>query len=105
MIANPAYPQARTCSASEQIQFFFEEQAAGCFEGQPPSSPGQYRYLAWGPGHSNLVKALASSSPQLCYYIAEGKKHYFIVFKAANDGTLIVHAHAPHEGSGPMDSN
>jgi len=105
VIANPGYPQPRTCSAAEKIQFFFEEQAAGCFESQPPSSPGQYRYFPWGSGHSNLIKALTSSGPQLCYYIMEGKKHYFIVFKVGSNGTLIVHAHTPHEASVRVESN
>ena len=82
-------------SGSESKEFFFEEQAVGYFEDQLPSTPGQYRYVPFrGFGHLRLVEALASGS-QRCYYVNEGKKHYFIVLKASSHGILLVHAHAP----------
>jgi hypothetical protein len=82
-------------SGPERKEFFFEEQAVGYFEDQLPSSPGQYRYMPLpGPGHLRLVDALASSGSQHCYYMNEGKKHYFIVLKASSQGNLLVHAHA-----------
>jgi hypothetical protein len=83
-------------SGSEDKQFFFEEQPAGYFEDELPSSPGEYRYMPLrGPGHLRLVEALASSGSQRCYYLVEGKKQYFIVLKALSDGMVLVHAH-PH---------
>ena len=81
-------------SGSEPKEFFFEEQTAGYFEDQLPSAPGQYRYIPFpGPGHLRLVEALASSGSQHCYYMKEGKKHYFIVLRASSHGILLVHAH------------
>jgi len=83
-------------SGSEHKQFFFEEQPVGYFEDELPSSPGEYRYMPFrGPGHPRLVEALASSGSQHCYYMMEGKKHYFIVLKAPSHGIVLVHAH-PH---------
>jgi hypothetical protein len=80
---------------SEHKRFFFEEHAVGCFEDQLPSSPGQYRYMpSEGPGHLRLVEALASSGSQRCYYVIEGKKHYFIVLNKPSHGVLLVHAHS-----------
>ena len=82
----------------EHKQFFFEEHAVGYFEDQLPSSPGHYRYMPFrGPGHLHLVKALATSGPQRCYYVIERKRHYFIVLNTASDGILLVHAHTHHE--------
>jgi hypothetical protein len=67
-------------SGSERKEFFFEEYAVGYFEDQPPSSQGQYRYIPFrGLGHYRLVKALASSGSQRCYYLAAGEKRYFTV--------------------------
>lgn|SRR5262245_22570771 len=84
-------PHTSRCGTQK---FFFEEHAVGCFEDQLPSSPGRYRYLPFdGPGHLHLVKAVASSGPQRCYYLTEGKRHYFIVLNAASEGFLLVHAH------------
>lgn len=89
----------RYCSA-EHKQFFFGEQAAGCFEDQLPLSSGQYRYMPIdGPGHQYLINALATSGPQRCYYVSEGERRHFIVLNIASDGVLLVHAHAhtPYE--------
>ena len=100
MIANREGPPARMYCAEEHKEFFFEEQATGCFEDQLPLSSGQYRYMPVdGPGHHHLIKALASSGPQRCYYISEGRRHYFIVLNTASDGVLLVHAHThtPYE--------
>lgn len=98
MIANREGPQARMYCAAEHKQFFFAEQPAGCFEDQLPLSSGQYRYMPLdGPGHHHLIKALASSGPQRCYYVSE-RRHYFMVLNAAS-GVLLVHAHThtPYE--------
>ena len=88
----------RMHSGSGHKEFFFEEHAAGYFEDQLPSSPGQYRYMPFrGPGHLRLVEALASSGSQRCYYVIEGEKHYFIVLKNPSHGVLLVHAHGSHQ--------
>ena len=88
--------QPRTYCAAEQKQFFFEEQVAGCFEDQLPLSSGQYKYMPLkGLGHQYLIKALASSGPQRCFYVNEGRRHHFMVLSTASDGVLLVHAH-PH---------
>jgi len=100
MTANREGFQPLTYCAAEHKQFFFEEQAAGCFEGQPPLSSGQYKYMPLnGPGHQYLIKALASSGPQRCFYVSEGRRHYFMVLSTASDGVLLVHAHThtPYE--------
>ena len=79
--------------AAEQKQFFFGEQPVGCFEDQLPFSSGEYRYVPLdGSAHHYFIKALASG-PQRCYYLSEGKPHYFIVLNTASEGILLVHAH------------
>lgn len=94
LITNEECTQA-ACT-SEDKQFFFEEHAVGCFEGQLPSSPGEYRYIPLsGSGHLRLLGMLASTGAQRCYYLLDGEKHYFIVIKAARREVLLVHAHAP----------
>jgi hypothetical protein len=100
MIATRESLQARMYCAAELKQFFFGEQPAGCFEDQFPLSSGQYRYKPLdGPGHHRLIKALSSSGPQRCYYLSEGRRHYFMVLSTASDGVLLVHAHThtPYE--------
>jgi len=100
MIANREGHQARMYCAAEHKQFFFGEEPAGCFEDHLPFSSGQYRYMPLdGPGYHYLIKALASSGPQRCHYVSEGRRHYFMVLNAASDGVLLVHAHThtPYE--------
>jgi len=94
MIAGREDPQSLTYCAAEHKQFFFREQPAGCFEDQLPFSSGQYPYMPLdGPGHNALIKALASSGPQRCYYISGGERHHFVVLNTASDGVLLIHAH------------
>lgn len=93
LITNEECTQA-ACT-SEDKQFFFEEHAVGCFEGQLPSSPGEYRYVPLdGTAYRRLLEMLASRGPQRCYYVLDGEKQYFVVMKAPNHDALLVHAHA-----------
>lgn len=83
--------------ATEHYKFFFEEDVVGCFADQIPSSPGQFRYSPLnGPGYLHLINALASSGPQRCYCVIEGRRHYFIVLNTAGDQFLLIHAHGLH---------
>lgn len=61
-------------SGQEHIQFFFGHQVVGYFEDQPPSSPGEYRYMPFrGPGHFLLGQELNRKGPQYCHYVADGE--------------------------------
>jgi hypothetical protein len=78
-------------SVVERNRFFLGTEIVGYFEDQLPSCPGQYRYMPFrGPGHLRLVQALASTLPQRCYYIVEGKPHYFIAQRVSSLHVLQV---------------
>ena len=75
----------------ERNRFFLATEVVGYFEDQLPSSPGLYQYMPFrGPGHFHLEQALASRGPQRCYYLVEGKAHYFIVERIPKPHTLKV---------------
>ncbi len=78
-------------SGLENIRFFFGHQVVGYFEGLPPSSAGEYRYMPFrGPGHFRLVQELARNGPRYCHYVANGETHYFTVASIPNPYVLEV---------------
>lgn len=74
----------------EYYDFFFEEFVVGYFEERLHSSPGQQQYMPYrGLGHLRLMQHL-SSGPQRCYYVADGKRHYFMVERTKSLNVLQI---------------
>ncbi len=78
-------------SRPDNIEFFFGHQAVGYFDGEPPSSAGEYRYMPFrGPGHLRLAEELARKGPQYCHYVVNGETRYFTVARIPRPHVLEV---------------
>lgn len=78
-------------AGQENVQFFFGHQVVGYFEDQPPSCPGEYRYMPLrGGGHFLLGKELKRKGPLYCHYVANGETRYFTVTRIPRPYMLEV---------------
>lgn len=78
-------------SGPENIRFFFGHLVVGYFEGQPPSSAGECRYMPFrGAGHFRLVQELARKGPQYCHYAFNGETRYFTLARIPRPRVLEV---------------